>query len=164
MNAISRRRSPALLLACLALLAACKAEPPPKTARIQDALPGMPLPGDPTFVSRSGSEDALQVVLTSAQAPDSIVAYYRQILSKTPWTLVSDQAFNTSGRVFYATRNGPPIWVTVIPNPKGAGTQISLNGAVVQTSKDSAAARDTVKAKPVPGPFKKPAPKAAPTN
>ncbi len=152
------------MLACLALLAGCKAEPPPKIARIQDALPGMPLPGDPTFISRSGSDSALQVVMTSAQSLDTMIVYYRQILSREPWTLVSDQAFNTNGRVFYATRNGPPIWVTVTSNPNGAGTQISLNGAVAQASKDTAAAKDTVKAKPVPGALKKHAPRPAPRD
>jgi hypothetical protein len=139
MNNPTNRRMLAALLTGLMLIAACQRDEP-KTARLQDALPGMPLPGDPVFVSRSGSEDALQVVLTTGMKPDEAAAFYRNLLSKAPWKLVSDQPFESTGRVLYASRNGPPLWVTIKPNPNGIGSQISLNGAVAPKGAESPAA------------------------
>ena len=137
MQHLSRRRILAPLLAGLLLIAACQQDAPIKTPRVQDALPGMPLPMDPVFVSRSGSADALQVVLTTGMTPDAAAAYYRATFSRAPWTLVSDQPFESGGRVLYASRSGPPMWVTIIPNPKGVGSQISITGAVAAAGKDS---------------------------
>lgn len=154
------------VLAAALVAGACHKDAPPDTARIQDALPGMPLPGDPVFVSRSGSPDALQVVLTSAQSPEAIIQFYRIVLTRDPWTLVSDQPFDSGGRVFYASRNGPPLWVTIKPNPGGIGSLISLNGAVAPAKRDSSGAKpagkDSSTAKPAAPAAAKPKLKAKP--
>src|SRR5882672_4123797 len=96
-NLTTRRWLPALVAVAL-LAGACRPDQPAKTARLQDALPGMPLPNDPTFISRSGSDSALQIVLSSGQPPEAMINFYRGILSTAPWTLVSDQPFDSGGR------------------------------------------------------------------
>jgi len=162
-NLTTRRWLPALVAVAL-LAGACRPDQPAKTARLQDALPGMPLPNDPTFISRSGSDSALQIVLSSGQPPEAMINFYRGILSTAPWTLVSDQPFDSGGRVFYASRSGPPLWVTIKPNPAGAGSLISLNGAVASPGRDSTAVKPADTARVPAGAVKKPNPKPAPRN
>lgn len=152
MRTFRTHRFAALLILGLAALPACQKDAAPKGPRLQDALPDLPLPADPVFISRSAGEDALQVVLSTAMSPDSAAAFYRVILSRKPWKLVSDQAMDRGGRAFSATRDGPPIWVTVMPDTDGVGSRISLNGAVVPRG------RDTVKPAPAADSGKKPKP------
>jgi hypothetical protein len=151
MNTLPNRRVLAALLTGLILMTGCQKDEP-KTPRLQDALPGMPLPGDPVFVSRSGSEDALQVVFTTGMNPEEAATFYRKALARAPWTLVSDQPFESGGRVLYASRNGPPLWVTIKANPNGIGSQVSLNGAVApkggEAAKPSTPADSGTKPKP----------------
>ena len=133
-------RNLALLLPLLAL-AACS-EPAPKIPRISEALPHMPLPPNPAFVSKSGSADALQVVVSTPFTPAQTLAYYRKVLGKPPWRLISDQPMDSTGRrALYAERDGPPLWVTIEPSSKDTGSIVSLAGAVVR--KDSAAVKPT---------------------
>ena len=57
----------------------------------------------------------MQILVVSRAAPDSVVAYYRRILSADPFHLVNERS---SGRTtsFYAEQDGPSIWITVGPN------------------------------------------------
>ena len=120
---------PLLPLALVLVAAACRDEPP-KMPRINEALPHMPLPPDPGFVSKSGSEDALQIVVRTPLTPAQALTFYRDTLGRAPWHLVSDEAIPDSGRALYAERDGPPLWVTIQPTPGGTGSTISLSGAV----------------------------------
>jgi hypothetical protein len=125
------------LLLC-AGVAAC-GDKAPKTASLHDALPFVPLPPQATFVSRSGGPDALQITLRSPAKADDITAYYRAVLQKGGWHLVSDGKDQDGATVLFAEKKGPPLWIRVQPAEDGNGTLVQLSGAVV-TPKDSAAA------------------------
>jgi hypothetical protein len=120
-------------------LAAC-GDKAPKTASLRDALPFIPLPPQATFVSRSGGPDALQITLRSPGKADDITAYYRAVLQKGGWRLVSDAKDKDGATVLFAEKKGPPLWIRVQPAEDGNGTLVQLSGAVV-TQKDSAAAK-----------------------
>ena len=127
----------AFILVC-ALLGACGSEPPP--AKLPDALkvfPNLPLPPSSQFVSRSGSEDALQIQLVSATRPEDVTEYYRDALSKGKWRLVSDIKNKDGSVVLYAEQDGTPIWVRIWPTSDSASTMVELAGAVVGRKADS---------------------------
>lgn len=120
------------------LLVACgsesRAPKPPDTFTV---FPNLPLPPSAQFVSRAGSEDALQIRLLSAGTPDKVTEYYRDVLSKGKWRLVSDVKKPDGSVALYAEQEGPPIWVRIWPTSDGAGTMVELAGAVVGTGGDS---------------------------
>jgi hypothetical protein len=126
-----------LLLLCVGV-AAC-GDKAPKTASLHDALPFIPLPPQATFVSRSGGPDALQITLRSPAKADDITAYYRSLLQKGGWHLVSDGKDKDGATVLFAEKKGPPLWIRVQPAEDGNGSLVQLMGAVV-TQKDSATA------------------------
>ncbi len=78
-----------------------------------------------------------------------VVKYYRDVLSKGRWRLVSDQKRPDGKVMLYAEQDGPPIWVSVWPTTDSAGTMVQLAGAVL--SKDSTKAA----AEPRPAPKSK---------
>ena len=99
------------------------------------------MPPDAKFVSRAGSEDALQVTLyTPTQASAKVVEYYRGVLSQGKWQLVSDMKKPDGKIVLYAERDGRPLWVSVWPTTDSAGTMVQLAGAVVRADSAKAAA------------------------
>ena len=63
------------LLALVLVLSACekKKTEEPKLAQINEAIPNLTLPQGATFVSRSGSADALSIVFRAPDEPDAIV-------------------------------------------------------------------------------------------
>jgi hypothetical protein len=94
-------------------------------------FPNLPLPPGAQFVSRAGSADALQLTLFSPSEARGVVEYYRGVLSKGKWRLVSDVKKPDGTVVLYAEQEGPPIWVRVWPSTDRAGTMVQLAGAVV---------------------------------
>jgi len=82
-------------------------------------------------VSRAGSADALQLTLFSPGESDGVVEYYRGVLSKGKWRLVSDMKKPDGTVVLYAEQDGPPLWVSIWPTTDSAGTMVQLAGAVV---------------------------------
>jgi hypothetical protein len=134
-------------LACILLLACGSEAPPPaKEPDVFTVFPHLPLPPGAKFVSRAGGADALQLTMFSPSQAPVVLEYYRRVLSKGRWRLVSDQK-KPDGKVFlYAEQDGPPIWVTVWPTSDSAGTMVQLAGAVL--AKDSLKART----KPAPSP------------
>ena len=133
------------LIRCLvicAVLAACGDKPPknPKTASLHDALPVLPLPPDPSLVSRAGGPDALQVTVRSPAKSDVVEAYYRQMFKTGGWHLVSDAKDADGAAVFLAQQKGPPLWVRVRKADDGEGSVVELTGAVLPKKHDSAAA------------------------
>ena len=122
------------------LLVACgpDAAPPAKTPNTFTVFPNLPLPPGAKFVSRAGGSDALQITMFSPSEATSVVEYYRDVLSKGRWRLVSDQKRPDGKVILYAEQDGPPIWVSVWPTTDSAGTMVQLAGAVL--------AKDSVKA------------------
>ena len=121
-------------------LAACR-DSAPKTASLHDAMPYLPLPPSATFVQKSGGPDALQITLHSTATADEVATYYRGLLQKNGWRLVSDQKDRDGATVLFAEKKGPPLWVRVEQAKDGKGSLIQLSGAVV-------APRDSTGAKP----------------
>ena len=134
-----RQSKTGLLVLCLGL-AAC-GDRAPKTASLHDAMPFVPLPPGATFVQRSGGPDAVQIRLRSPAKADAIAAYYRGVLQKNGWRLVSDQTDKDGATVLFAEKKGPPLWVRVQQAKDGNGTLVDLAGAVVSP-------RDTSGVKP----------------
>jgi hypothetical protein len=117
---------------CLAL-AAC-GDKTPKTAGLSEALPNLPFPPQPSFVSRAGGPDALQITVRSPVSADSVAAYYRHLFKHSPWRLVNDAKDGEGATVLFAEQNGPPLWVRIYKAEDGQGSLIELSGAVVASA------------------------------
>ncbi len=115
-------------LAVLALLA-CRDEPPPM-AKVTDVFPSLPLPPEASVVSREGSSEALKITMLSRASSSDIASYYRHVLSRNGWRLVSDSRDGDGAVVLLAERDGPPLWVR-IQGSDSAGTKVELAGAVL---------------------------------
>ena len=121
-----------LLLTGFVALSACRADrPPEKIAAASDALPNVPLPPGATFVSRAGSADALQLVYHTDVPLGVIADYYRSVLSRGQWRLVSDTKDAAGVVSLYAEQNGPPLWIRVVPDHGANGSTVEIAGAVV---------------------------------
>jgi hypothetical protein len=119
-------RLPVLLV--LSLLGATACRKPVKRADISETIPLLLVPPGGEVVSRTGSEDALQIRFHTRFGPDKVADFYRGVLSRPPWNLVSDQRTADSAIALYAERDGPPLWVTI--RPAGAsGALVDLAGA-----------------------------------
>jgi hypothetical protein len=125
-------------LVLCAALAAC-ADKTPKMAKLNEALPNLPLPPNPSFVGRSGGPDALQVTVRSPADVDAVANYYRGVFKTGNWKLVNDAKDAEGATVLFAHQNGPPLWVRIQP-ADGGGSVVELSGAVVSKI-DSAGAR-----------------------
>jgi hypothetical protein len=137
-----------------AVLLACGSEPPPaKPLSAFDVFTDLPLPPASQFVSRAGSEDALQIRLLSASSPDEVTGYYRDVLSRGKWRLISDVKKPDGSVVLYAEQDGPPMWVRIWPTSDKQGTLVELAGAVVGKRTDSLEV-DTSRAKTLAKPTK----------
>ncbi len=130
-----------ILILGLAAIAGCRPDAKPHSPRLQEALPYLPLPPDPHFVSRTGVDSAIQVVLTTPYPVDSIVVLYRGLLVRQSYTLAGDQPATGGGRTLLAIKNGQPLWIMIGPDPAGAGTRVSINGAVRVGGPDSGASK-----------------------
>jgi hypothetical protein len=119
-------------LAATVALVGCH-KPKPKEVNLSQVLPNIPLPPDPEPLVKETGTNAMRVLIVSRVAPDSVVAYYRKILSAEPFRLVNERS---SGRTtsFYAEQDGPSIWITVSPN----GTQGSM--VIIAGASDSSQA------------------------
>lgn len=144
----------------LLAVTACRPDQKKPEAKLQDALPYLPLPPQAEFVSRSGSEDALQVVLNTPLSVDSTILMYHMVLSKAPWTLTADQPAADGGRTLLAINEGhPPLWIMIVPNPSGPGARVSINGAVMPKAPEPASRTpnmDSAKSQTAPATTRKP--------
>jgi hypothetical protein len=120
------------------VLGAC-ADKTPKMAKLNEALPNIPLPPNPSLVGRSGGPDALQITVRSPATPDSVAGYYRRVFKTGKWKLVNEAKDAEGAIVLLAHQNGPPLWVRIHPADSG-GSMIELSGAVLNKI-DSAGAR-----------------------
>lgn len=118
-----------LILVALGLgLMAC-AEPPKKQAQLGETLPNLPLPPSGEMISREGGEDALKLRFRSDVLPEPMLQYYRGVLGKPPWRLVSDTPSPDGSVTLYAEQEGPSIWVTIRKADGAAGSFIDIAGA-----------------------------------
>jgi hypothetical protein len=115
------------------LLVACGSEPrsDKEQPRVPQVFPNLPLPPNPELVSRSGSEDALQLTLRSPADMGLVADYYRTALSRGKWRLVSDVKSRDGSTALYAEQDGPPLWVRIWKSEDRPGTMVQLTGALV---------------------------------
>ncbi|HTS87935.1 MAG TPA: hypothetical protein VMG41_05540 [Gemmatimonadales bacterium] len=122
-------RYPAFLVLALALAGCTEKKPTPSIAK---TLPTLLIPPEATVLSREAGEDALKIRFRSLWAPDSVARYYREMLSRAPWNLISDTPMQDGTVALYAERpNGPPLWVTIRKGDGGVGAIVDLAGAQV---------------------------------
>jgi hypothetical protein len=126
-----------LTVLCAVLIACGSESAQPKLPDAAVVFPNLPLPPNAAVVSRTGSADALQITMFSPAATAGVTQYYRSVLSKGNWRLVSDVKRPDGSVMLYAEQDGPPMWVRIWPTSDGAGTMVELAGAVV--AKDSVA-------------------------
>jgi len=120
------RRS--LPLVGLVLTLACRESR--QEARLADVMPTIPLPPAAEVISREGGEDALKIRFRSTSSPEAIAAYYREVLSKGSWQLISDTNLDDGSVALYAEHSkGPPLWVTIRKADGASGTFVDLAGA-----------------------------------
>jgi hypothetical protein len=121
------------------LLVACR-DRPPQTPRVSEVFPNLPLPPDPTFVSRAGGPEALQFTFRSPMPPDQVAEHYRKLFKQGGWKLVNDFK-NTEGEVvLLAEQKGSPLWVRIRKSDDGHSAVVELSGAVL-AKKDSTGGR-----------------------
>jgi hypothetical protein len=114
-------------LALAVLVAGCH-KSPAKQVALEAAFSTIPLPPNAQALVREGGVDAMQIVLVTPLSPDSVVAYYRKVLSAEPFHLVNERSSGKSTALYAEQESGPPIWVTVAPNGS-EGSQVVLAGA-----------------------------------
>ena len=125
------RRPVLLLTLSLAGLAACRDEKPPVPPSVAAAFPELPLPPNPSYVSRGGGADALTIRLRSAAPFDAVREFYLGHFKDAPWVLKNEAADPSGGTVLYAERAGRPIWVRLRRDGE-SHTHVELTGAAAK--------------------------------
>ncbi len=124
-------RRTALFLGFL-LATACQETPRPE-AKISEAFPALPLPPKADMLSREGGEEAVKLRFRSQATVDEVARYYREIFSKSGWSLVSDTPTDSGGVALYAEQQGgQPLWVQIRTDAAGGGSLVDLSGAKTQ--------------------------------
>ena len=126
---------PTQIWAALAILSlvACK-DKSPEPPKVSQVLPNLPLPPNPSVVSRRGGPDALQITLMSPVKAQEVEAYYRVMLSKGGWRLINDMRSQDGSLVLFAEQDGPPLWVRIKSTDDSVATIVELAGAVFADS------------------------------
>ncbi len=127
----------ALALVC-ATLAGC-GDRTPKQPKMADVFPNLPLPPGARLVGKSGGSDALQLTVRSTSPSAQVEAYYKQVFSANGWRLVNEFKSPDGTTVMLAERDGPRLWVRIIPQDSTT-TLVELAGAAMER-------RDTSKIK-----------------
>ena len=118
-------------------LSACKKEKPEPVPSALDVFPEIIMPPNASFVSKSGSKDALALLLRTTLKLDQAANYYRLALRPPSWRLVSDGKDNQGATVLYAERGGRPLWIRVWPDSEFNATFVEMTGAVEELHPDS---------------------------
>lgn len=118
-------------------LASCKKEKPVEVPSALDVFPEIIMPPNASFVSKSGSKEALAVLLRTPLKTDQAANYYRLALRPPSWRLISDAKDNQGATVLYAERGGRPLWVRVWPDSEFNATFVEMTGAVAELHPDS---------------------------
>jgi hypothetical protein len=117
------------LFCLLATLAACT-EPPARQTNVAEAMPNIPMPPAASYLSKEIGEEALKIRFRSELDVDAVARYYRGVLSKAPWNLVSDTPTPDGTVALYAEqKDGPPLWVTIRKAEGAPGSFVDLTGA-----------------------------------
>lgn len=115
-------------------LVGCK-DRKPEMAKISEVFPNLPVPPRASVISRDASPDALKLTLMSNARPAEVEAYYRDVLGRGGWRLVSDTRDAEGAVVLMAEQDGPPLWVRIQSTSDSVATMVELAGAVTSRSK-----------------------------
>lgn len=119
------------------VLAACGGEPeaPPAETVMSpvQVLPNIAMPPDGQILGREGGAEAASLLISTPVASDSVVEFYRNVLSKPPYRLINESV-NSGNTSFYVEQDGPPMWV-VVEGLEAGGTLIRMTGAIDSTAK-----------------------------
>jgi hypothetical protein len=118
--------------AALVALLGC-GDKPAKQAGLTAALPNLPLPPNPTLVSKTGGANTLMITLRSPAKAGDVEAYYRSVLTGPGWKLLKRSTDRSGAVIMLAEQDGPPLWVRIRSLPDSAGTLVDLAGAVVDS-------------------------------
>jgi len=119
-----------LLLATGLSLAGCGESPKPRQTDILEAMPNIPLPPDASYLSKEIGEEALKIRFRSVVDVDGVARYYRGVLGRDPWKLISDTPMQDGSVALYAEQKaGPPLWVTIRKAEDAPGSVVDLLGA-----------------------------------
>jgi hypothetical protein len=129
-------------------LVACTDEKPVKLPELSKVLPNLPMPPNASVVSRSGSADAIQLTLMSGAKVGEVEKYYRSVLTRNGWRMVSDQRDRDGGVALLAELKGQPLWVRIKSTEDSVATIVQLAGAVIPDSIKAKAAKATEATKP----------------
>lgn len=124
-------------LGVVLVFSACKKEKPAEVPSALDVFPVIIMPPNASFVSKSGTKDALAVRLRTPLQAEAAANYYRLALRPPTWRLVSDAKDNQGATVLYAEHSGRPLWVRVWPDSEFNATFVEMTGAVEQLHPDS---------------------------
>jgi hypothetical protein len=127
-------------LAAVAVLLGCR-DKPPQPPDMAVVMPNVPLPPNPTLVSKSGGANALMLTFRTAVKPRAVEAYYQEVLTGPGWRLVKHTTDRSGAVTMLAEQDGPPLWVRIRGTPDSAGTLVDLAGAVVAADSAARAAR-----------------------
>jgi hypothetical protein len=115
------------LLALLLGLASCGDAKP--AIKLSEALPTLIIPPNSTMLSKEIGEDALKVRLRSDESPDAVAKFYRVLLVKAPWKLVSDAPDANGAVALYAENaDGHSMWVTISKAVGASGSVVDIAG------------------------------------
>ena len=106
---------------------------PPKPPSAARALPHLPLPPNPTLVSKDGGADVLRITVRSPAKAADVESFYRKVFSGPGWTLVKQSTDKSGAVILLAEQKGPPLWVRIRSTPDSTATLVDLTGAVVDS-------------------------------
>jgi hypothetical protein len=107
---------------------------PPPDSLLRKVFAGIPLMPGGAVGNVTGEGDAAQAMLRAARPPDSVATWYRRELLARGWTIVSDARGRDGTVTLHATDpGGRPIWLLISRDAPGAGTLMTVVGAVPDT-------------------------------
>lgn len=115
-----------LLLAAGCQKDAEKIEPP----GVGQAFPTVLIPPQGSMVSKSGSQDALQITFRTPVKLEDIASYYRSQFGQPGWIIVSDMTDSAGAIAMHVdwSATQQPMWLRMTTVP--GGTEIEMVGAV----------------------------------
>lgn len=128
-----------LPLGALLLVAACKKDKPAEVPSALDVFPAIVMPPNASYVSKSGTKEALAVLLRTSLTTEAATNFYRAALRPPTWHLVSDSKDNKGAQTLYAESGGRPIWIRIWPDSEFNATFVQMTGAVAKLQADSTA-------------------------
>ena len=105
----------ALLALAAVTLVACGGEPEAPaetTVSPVEVLPNIAMPPDGQLLASEGGAEAATLLMSTPMAVDTVIAYYRDVLSQPPYRLINESV-NGAVTSFYVEQDGPPLWITV---------------------------------------------------